>query len=187
MKGYKKKFDSLSKKDQTKVLVYQSAIKAARKERHRIIDREGHRKARAKQSMSCFEDSMARMMQDMKDNPNEPENRVITATVKDLYNQGTMSDDDMHAIFSAMHFSGLDSDDIWDGMPLADVMDYADKNSEFYQHIIATYITHGVGPFQKVNKTRYAPTLTAEEERDKYKYEQQIKNYQAMIEAIFNK
>ena len=72
-------------------------------------------------------------------------------------------------------------------MPLADVMEYTDKNSEFYQNIITKYVTRDIGSFQKANTARYTPTITAEEERDKYQYEQQIKNYQAAIEAIFNK
>lgn len=187
MKGYKKTFASLSKEDQTKVLIYKSAIKAARKERHRIIDRVGHRKKRTERLLNDFSDYMQSRLDYMRAFPNEPENRAITASLKDLYAQGIMTDDDMHAIFSALYGRGPSADDIW-SKPLADVMDeYMDKNSEFYQYIITKYVTHDIDAFQKANTARYAPTITAEEERDKYQYEQQIKNYQAAIEAIFNK
>ena len=187
MKGYKNKFASLSKEDQTQVLIYESAIKAARKERHRIVDRVGHRKKRAKRVLNGFSDYMKATLDDMRANPNETGNRAIAATMKDLYNQGTMTDDDMHAIYSTLYMSGLNADDIWSKMPLADVMEYTDKNSEFYQNIITKYVTGDINAFQKANTARYASTITAEEERDKYQYEQQIKNYQAAIEAIFNK
>jgi hypothetical protein len=187
MKGYKKKFTSLSKEDQAQVLVYESAIKAARKERHRIIDRVGHRKKRAERVLNGFSDYMEATLDDMRTNPNEAGNRAITATMKDLYSQGTMTDDDMHAIYSTLYMSGLNADDIWSNMPLADVMEYTDKNSEFYQNIMTKYITGDIVGFQKANTARYTPTITAEEEHDKYQYEQQIKNYQAAIEAIFNK
>lgn len=187
MKGYKQKFNSLSKEDQTQVLIYKSAIKAARKERHRIIDRAGHRKKRATQALNRLNDSIADTLQYMRANPNEPGNREITATMADLYHEGTMSDDDVHNVYSSLYMSNLDADDIWCKMPLADVMGYGDKNSELYQRIMTQYITHDIGSFQKANTARYAPALTAEEERDKYQYERQIKNYQDMIEAIFNK
>ena len=186
MKGYKNKFASLSKEDQAQVLIYESAIKAARKERHRIVDRVGHRKTRVKRVLNEFSDYMQARLNYMRAFPNEPENRAITASIKDLYNQGIMTNDDMHAIFSALYMSELSADDIWT-KPLADVMEYIDKNSEFYQYIITKYVTGDIDALQKANTARYASTITAEEERDKYQYEQQIKNYQAAIEAIFNK
>lgn len=186
MKGYKKKFASLSKEDQAQVLIYKSAIEAARKKRHRIIDRVGHRKKRAKRVLNDFSDSLTAKLDKMSAAPNEPENKAIKATVKDLYNQNTMTDEDMHKIFSALN-GELSAEDIWSKKSLVDVMKNADKDSEFYQDIITKYVTCDTDSFDKTNTARHASTITAEEERDKYQYEQQIKKYQAAIEAIFNK
>lgn len=186
MKGYKKKFTSLSKEDQTKVLAYESAIKAARRERHRIIDRVGHRKKRAEKVVNDLSDYIAVKLADMSANPDEPENEKIKATMKDLYNEKTLTDEDMHSIYSTIG-NELDADEIWEKKPLVEVMEKVKKDSELYQNIITKYIICDTSGFDVANKARYAKTITAEEEHDKYQYEQQIKKYQAAIEAIFSK
>lgn len=186
MTGYKKKFASLSKEDQAQVLVYESAIKAARRARHRIIDRVGHRKKRAKRVLNDFSDRIQARLDVMSAEPNESENRPIDATMKDLCQAKTMTYEDMHKIYSALG-NDLDADDIWENKTLVEVMEHAKKDSELYQDIITKYIISDSSGFDEANKVRYAPTITAEEERDKYQYEQQIKKYQAAIEAIFNK